>query len=150
MYLKSYKSYNEGLLNGVSSKFGNLFKSLKPINRFTNANNRKLSSWNISSKKVSDTYYQLLHSNRIIGEVRVTDEGNKPVFKLSIYFYNTEIENINNISLDKKFTGQKEQPYGKASRKFYTVESALDFLISFWSTKTKSGKSKNPDFKINL
>jgi hypothetical protein len=150
MNIKNYKSFNEGLLGGLSSKVSKAFNKLKVIGGFGDGNSVKLKKWGISTKKVSETYYQIIHDNKIIAEVRVTGEGYKPIFKLSIYFYDSEIENTKNLELNKKFDGQKEQPYGKASKDFYTTESAIDFLISFWSTKTNSGKSKNPQFKINL
>lgn len=150
MNIKSYKSFNEGILGGLSSKIGKTLNKLKIFGGFGDGNNTKLKKWGISSKKISETYYQLLHGNKIIAEIRVIEEGYKPVFKLSIYFYDSEIQNRDNLSLNKKFNGQSEQPYAKASKKFYTTESAIDFLISFWSSKTNSGKSKNTQFKINL
>lgn len=150
MSIKNYKSFNEGALSGLSSKIGNTLNKLRIFGGFGDSNNTKLKKWGISTKKISETYCQLIHDNKVIAEVRVTDEGYKPVFKLSIYFYDSEVENTNNLKLDKKFNNQEEQPYGKASKSFYTIESAVDFLISFWSTKTNSGKSKNSKFKINL
>jgi hypothetical protein len=150
MHIKNFDSFNEGLLGDFSSKLKKTFSGLKPF--FSGSKeSSKLKKWDISSKKISDTYFQFIHNNRVIAELKLVDNVfNRPTFGLTIYFYETEIENKKNLSLSKKFEGQEEQPYAKGSKKFFSVDEAIDYLIAYWSKNTNSGKAKNPEFKIKI
>lgn len=145
--ITNYNSYNENLLDKLSSKVSNSFKGI-----FSKSENLSLlKKYHIESKKISDTHFKFINKNRIIAELKIDgEEYNKPIFILSIYYYDSEIENKDNLSLKKKFEGQEEQPYGKGSKRFFTTDNAIKFLTEFWSLKTNSGRSKNKDYKIKL
>lgn len=149
--IKNYQSFNEKLLSGFSNKVGKTFKSLKRSLFSEKISNPDLEKYDITYQKVSDIYYKFLHNKRVIAELRLEGDINgMPSFRLTSYFYKSEIPNKDNLQLNKKFEGQEEQPYAKGSKLVSNTEKAIDTLIHFWSTKTNSGRSRNKDFKINL
>jgi hypothetical protein len=150
MNIKNFNSFKEGLLSNLSSGIGKSLQGLK-LSLLGSKESNELKKWNISLKKISDTYFQFLHTGKVIAELKLDGHDlGSPVFKLTIYFYESEIENKKNLTLNKKFEGQEEQPYAKGVKSFYSTKTAIDFLISYWSKNTNSGKDKNPDYKINL
>lgn len=151
MNIKKFNSFNENIIGDLSSKIGTTLSELKS-KLFGSKQKNELNKFNIKPKKISNTYFQFLHNNRIISELKLDDQNvdNSPVFKLTIYYYDSEIKNVDDSSLKQKFENQKEQPYAKGSKKFFGTNQAVDFLISFWSKKTNSGRSKNSSYKINL
>lgn len=150
--MKTYQSFNEELLSEFSNKIGSTLKNIKKSILPVKNTNPQLKKYDISFQKVSDIFYKFLHNQRVIAELRLEgdDKFGMPSFKLTIYFYESEIPNKENLSLNKKFENQKEQPYAKGSKLVSNTDKAIDILTHFWSTKTNSGRSKNNDFKINL
>ncbi len=150
IYILNFSSFNEGLLDNLSSGIKKTLQKSK-FSFKKDESNPKLKKWGITFKKISDTNYQFEHNKRIIADLVVEgEEFNKPIFKLTIYFYQSEIDNVESLSLSKRFKDQEEQPYAKGSKKFFNTENAIEFLVSFWSKKTNSGRSKNSDYKIKL
>jgi len=149
IYIKNFIIFNEGISNIFLSKANRILKNIKP--KIFNSDRSELKKFDISYRKISDTEYDFINKDRIIAKLKVDGEQyNDPIFKLTIFYYDSEIRNINNLKLNQKFKNQNEQPYAKGSKKFYNSESAIDMLVGFWSTKTNSGKIRNPDFRIKL
>jgi hypothetical protein len=148
MIIKDYNLFKEGLLSNLSTKIGQIFSS---SNKFP-----ELGKYNISAKKISDKYYQFLHNKRVIAELKVEPDKSGMLFKLTIYYYDSEIKNHDGLKLNQKIGAEKywinqdEQPYAKGSKRFFHTEKATEFLIRFWKNNTKSGSDRNPDHKINL
>lgn len=150
--MKTYQVFNEEILSNLGNKLNNGIKSLKKKIFPVKTTNPDLKKYEISFQKVSDIFYKFLHNERVIAELRLEgdNEYGMPSFRLTIYFYESEIVNKEKLSLNKKFENQKEQPYAKGSKIVSNTEKAIDTLIHFWSTKTTSGRSKNNDFKIKI
>ena len=149
MKILDFTSFNEGLLGNLSNKIDSTFNNIK-VSLFGTKSRSDLKKWDIYSKKISDKYYKFYHDDRIIAELKVDGEKmNKPCFKLTIYYYDSEISNSRNLTMNQKFD-QHEEPYAKGSRLFFDTKSAIDYLIAFWSKKTNSGTHKNKDHKIKF
>lgn len=145
----NYIQYKENMLADIGNKIKNKIGSVK--SKFSDNNKKNLNLYKISYRKISDQKYEFLHDNKIISIIKLSgDYMGSPVFKLTIFFYNSEIPNTKNLSLKTKFENQSEQPYAKGSKNFFNTENALEFLIEFWSTKTNSGRLLNKNFKLKI
>lgn len=150
MNIKKYDEFKESILNDLSSKISGVYKNIKYV-LFGNIVKSELKKYDIVPKKIDDKNYQFLNNDRVIAELKIDGmQWNKPLFKLTVYHYDSEMPNTKNLSCNKKFDKQEEQPYGIGVKSFFSTEAAINFLISYWSKYMTSGTNKNITHKIKL
>lgn len=157
-YITKYSSFNEGIGGTLLNNLRKSASSIKGgvVNMFKDSNEYKkeLKQYRLKCKKISDILLNIYHDNKLVGDIKldVDSKLDYPIWILTVYFYESEIKKDgNNYKKPDDIDGQNEQPYAKnSSLKFKVVsDDAIDKFIKWWSTKTKSGRSKNNDFKIN-
>jgi len=129
-----------------------IYQDLKSL-VFKSDTKKNLKEYKLEYRKITDTYYKFTYKDNIVGELKLDGEQyNRPSWKLIVYFYESEIKNVNNETtpIPNIFEGQDEIPYGKGSKKFTNITNAVEFLIGWWSTKTNSGRGINKDYKIKF
>ena len=112
---------------------------------------KELKQYDLTIKASEDKQtLKIYHNNRLVGKVELSDESStSPIWILSIYFYESEVKKDKNYKRPEKIEGQEEQPYAIGKKKFpIDSDEAVRAFWIWWSTKTKSGKLKNPDYKV--
>lgn len=147
-YLNNFDKFNEGKISNFFKKTIKFFAGNKSVSD-------ALDEYDIETRKIDNYEYMFYHKNRLIARVFQPegDEGetmNRPVFKIFIYLYESEIKNKNNwmmktLDPDKEINGelraQKETPYFKLAKKAFAIEWLVQAFYEFWAAKTKSGRA---------
>ena len=153
--IKTYQEFNEEILSDLSDKVGKLGKSLKRTFGFdsdlSTEYKKELKYYDLSTQKSDDGQsLDILHGNRLVGKIELSEESTTyPIWLLKIFFYESETPKDKNYKKPEEIPGQKEQPYAIGKKKFPSdSDDALRTFWMWWSTKTKSGKLKNKDYKV--
>jgi hypothetical protein len=147
MKILTFKKFNESWWNNIKNFLG--FSS-EPRTEYS----EELKNYGLSLQPSTDKQsMSVKHGGRIVAEIKINDELSTrfPVWDLYVYLYETEIPKSKKYKKPEEvFTGQTEQPYGRASKKGFRSETdnALKYFIDWWEKNTKSGRSKNPLFQI--
>lgn len=140
--IKTFESFNN-----FRKKISNFFSN----NDFRTEYSEELNQYNLKLKSDIDrTSIEILHNEILVGKVELSNKSkNYPIWKLTVYYYENEIKSDGSYRTPDEIPGQKEQPYAKSEKEFASdSDQAIRAFWKWWSTNTKSGRSRNPKFKV--
>lgn len=154
--LKTYKEFNEGVLSGLGDSVKSLGKKLKRTFSFgsSDANTeykKELRQYELSIERSDDGQsLDIFHDERLVGKIELSEDSKTyPIWTLKIFFYESETPKDKNYKKPQEIKGQKEQPYAIGKKNFPNdSDDGVRAFWIWWSTKTKSGRLKNPAYKI--
>lgn len=93
---------------------------------------------------------EISHSGILVGRVDLSDKSKTyPIWKLTVYYYESEIKSDKLYKKPTEIPGQNEQPYAKSEKDFPSdSDQAIRAFWKWWSVSTKSGRDNNPKFKV--
>jgi hypothetical protein len=158
-HVRGFDEYNEGFrdamewvgrkVNKVLGKIGSIF--VDETDR-----RRALGEYEIEERKVDNYTYEFFHKNKMVARIFQPegdegDEMGRPVFKIYIYLYESEVPNTKNYKMresdpDKeirrRIERQSEKPYFKLQKRSFTISWLVQTFYEWWATKSKSGRSR--------
>lgn len=153
----NFDQFNEELLSGIGDKLKKISSSLKrPFlnNSVKTEYSKELKQYDLNIQVTENKQeMKIFHNKRLVGEVKLSEESKSfPIWILTFYFYESEVsKDDKKYKSPDKIEGQKEQPYAKGSKKINNdSDDAIRTFWKWWSTNTKSGKLKNPEFKVKF
>ncbi len=156
-HISDFDRFDEGFKDFIKSVGKGVNKLLKKgVDLFrSNAGlEGALKEYDIEVEKIDNYTYKFYHADRLIARIFQPegdegDEMNRPVFKLYIYLYETEVKKTKNYSMkdadpDKEIGNelgrQGQKPYFKLAKRSFNIEWLVQVLYEWWATKTKSGR----------
>jgi len=158
-HVRGYDEFNEGFrdamewvgrkVNKAIGKLGSLFTDETDLKR-------AMGEYEIEERKVDNFTYEFFHKGRMVARIFQPDgddgdEMGRPVFKIYIYLYASEVANTKNYKMreadpdreiKRRIERQSEKPYFKLQKKSFTVSWLVQTFYEWWATKTKSGRAK--------
>jgi hypothetical protein len=158
-HVRGFDEYNEGFrdamewvgrkVNKVLGKIGSIF--VDETDR-----RRALGEYEIEERRVDNYTYEFFHKNKMVARIFQPegdegDEMGRPVFKIYIYLYESEVPNTKNYKMresdpDKeirrRIERQSEKPYFKLQKRSFTISWLVQTFYEWWATKSKSGRSR--------
>lgn len=156
--LQNFEQFNEGKIKDF------LTKSKDKIFSFLVGRKKKHAAYFIYPHQIKqydlevfesqdEQQVQVFHNKRLIADISLDQRYNVPIWVVQKFLYESECPKDPNEQyqkMNKKIEGQVEQPYSYKLAKTPPTDSAnsaVKHVIDWWSTETKSGRSKNKSFK---
>ena len=150
MEILTFKKFNESWWNDIKNFFrrGGLSE---PKTEYA----KELRECGLSLHPSSDQQsMSVKNKDRVVAEITLNNEvrGNYPVWDLLVYFYESELpKGDKKYKLPQGFPGQQEQPYGRAKESFPSnTDNALKVFLDWWKNNTKSGRAKDPRYRVRF
>ena len=166
--IETYNQFSEGIISSFKSGVSSLKDKITKSSFHKTEYQKELKTYELKLKQISEFIINIYYvgyefnddgvtksrerSNLLVGKIELDHENSKstPIWILTVYFYDSEVPKD-----DKKYKSideiddQYEQPYAKGTMKFnVNSDNAVRAFWKWWSSKTKSGKLKNPQFRV--
>lgn len=111
---------------------------------------KDLNQYDLKIKLNVDNSISISHNDNIVGQVNLSDKSKTyPIWKLTVYYYESEIKSDKSYKKPDEIPGQNDQPYAKSEKEFASdSDQAIRAFWKWWSVSTKSGRDNNPKFKV--
>jgi hypothetical protein len=160
MEILRYEQFNESWWQKIKSGAKKLLRSSD--SPFKTEYSKELALYDLSTVVGDDNQsLKIYHSGGVLGKLGLNKKVvaeimlnsstklNMPLWDLFVYYYESEIPQTKKLKVPQEFPGQKEQPYGRAKETFpFNSEGAMKEFLEWWKNKTKSGRAKNPFYKV--
>jgi hypothetical protein len=158
-HVRGFDEYNEGFrdaMDWVGRKVNKVLGKIGSIFVDETDRRRALGEYEIEERRVDNYTYEFFHKNKMVARIFQPegdegDEMGRPVFKIYIYLYESEVPNTKNYKMresdpDKeimrRIERQSEKPYFKLQKRSFTISWLVQTFYEWWATKSKSGRSR--------